>query len=101
MEDFEKKMLEKIDVGEELSKSELAKLCYEHSIWDQEGDESQWTKSIESVVELDGRYFSIIWDRGLTEYQENEFWNQPIEVRKHIYEKIIKVTEWIPINESN
>lgn len=99
MKDFEKEMLEKIDAGEKLSESELAELCNEHSIWYQEGDKGRWTKSIESIVDLDGRYFSIIWECGLTEYQENEFWNQPVEVRKHTYEKIIKVTEWIPIDE--
>lgn len=35
--------------------------------------------------------------RGLTECQENDFEDQPVEVRKHTYEKIIEVTEWIPI----
>ena len=35
--------------------------------------------------------------RGLTECQENEFEDQPVEVRKHTYEKTIEVTEWIPI----
>ena len=99
MTDFQKKILEKIDTGEELSESELSRLCYEHSIWDEDGDEGRWTRSVESVIELDGRYFSIIWDRGLTECQENEFWNQPVEVRKHTYEKTIEVTEWIPINK--
>lgn len=97
MEDFEKKMLEKIDAGEELDEWELAELCYEHSICDEEGDDHRWTREIKSIIELGGRYFSIFWMRGLTECQENKFEDQPVEVRKHTYEKTIEVTEWIPI----
>lgn len=97
MKDFEKEMLAKIDAGEKLDRSELAKLCYDYSICDEEGYEHRWVREMESIVELDGRYFSILWMRGLTEYQENEFEDQPVEVRKHTYEKTIEVTEWIPI----
>lgn len=97
MKDFEKEMLAKIDAGERLDKNELARLCYEHSICDEEGYEHRWVREMESIVELDGRYFSILWMRGLTECQENDFEDQPVEVRKHTYEKIIEVTEWIPI----
>ena len=43
-----------------------------------------------------GKYFKIKWDEGLTEYQENEYWdNKPIEVFKHTYQKMIEVTEWL------
>lgn len=97
MKDFEKEMLAKIDAGEKLDENELAELCYRHSICDEEGDDRRWVREMESIIELDGRYFSIFWLRGLTECQEDEFEDQPVEVRKHTYEKIIEVTEWIPI----
>lgn len=97
MKDFEKEMLAKIDAGEKLNENQLTRLCYEHSNCDEEGCEHRWVREMESIVELDGRYFSILWMRGLTEYQEDEFEDQPVEVRKHTYEKTIKVTEWIPI----
>lgn len=97
MKDFKKEMLAKIDAGEKLDRSELSRLCYEYSIYDEEGDDHRWTKEMESIVELGGRYFSIFWMRGLTECQESEFCDQPVEVRKHTYEKTIEVTEWIPI----
>lgn len=51
---------------------------------------------MESVVCLCGRYFSIYWEEGLTEYQPNEFYDQPEEVEKHEYDKTIHVVEWIP-----
>ena len=97
MKDFEKEMLAKIDAGEKLSEYELRSLCYEYSICDEEGDSGRWTQWIDSIIDFDGRYFMIPWQRGLTECQENEFYEQPVEVRKHTYEKTIKVTEWIPI----
>ena len=97
MKDFEKEMLTKIDAGEKLDRSELAKLCYDYSICDEEGYEHRWVREMESIVELDGRYLSNLWMRGLTEGQENECEDQPVEVRKHTDEQTIEVTEWIPI----
>ena len=48
MKDFEKEMLTKIDAGEKLDRSELAKLCYDYSICDEEGYEHRWVR--------DGKY---------------------------------------------
>lgn len=66
-----------------------------------ENDSGRWTTRMATVFELGGRYFAIDWDRGLTECQENEYWNQPVEVTKRQYEKTIVVTEWVPIEEKN
>ncbi len=66
-----------------------------------ENDSGRWTTHMTTVFEIGGRYFAIDWDRGLTEYQENEYWNQPVEVTKRQYEKTIVVTEWVPIEEKN
>lgn len=37
------------------------------------------------------------WENGLTENQENEYYDQPTEVKKVTTEKTITVTEWQPI----
>ena len=66
-----------------------------------ENDSGRWTTCMTTVFEIGGRYFAIDWDRGLTERQENEYWNQPYEVTKLRYEKTMVVTEWIPITEEN
>lgn len=66
-----------------------------------ENDSGRWTTCMTTVFEIGGRYFAIDWDRGLTERQENEYWNQPYEVTKLRYEKTRVVTEWIPITEEN
>lgn len=66
-----------------------------------ENGSGRWMTYMTTVFKIGGRYFAIDWDRGLTECQENEYWNQPVEVTKRQYEKTIVVTEWIPIVEEN
>lgn len=99
MDDFEKKMLSKIDSGESLTSSELSRLVYDYDIDTQEGDDGRWVRGMYTVVELCGRHFGINWFKGLTEYQDSEFDFQPEEVEKH--EKVITVTEWLPIKGGN
>ena len=99
MDDFEKKMLSKIDSGESLTSNELSKLVYDYDIDTQEGDDGRWVRGMYTVVELGERYFGIDWFKGLTECQENEFDFQPEEVERH--EKVITVIEWLPIKRGN
>lgn len=73
MKDFEKEMLAKIDAGEKLSEYELRSLCYEYSICDEEGDSGRWTQWIDSIINFDGRYFMIPWQRGLRNVRKMSF----------------------------
>lgn len=93
-EHFEELMVEKIDKNEKLTERELSEIR-EYSIEDDEGDEGRWVRHMTSIVEMCGRFFELNWSRGLTEYQENEFYDQPFEVVKSTYEKTITVTEWV------
>lgn len=61
------------------------------------GDRGRWTQSVVSIIKLCNKYYQIYWEEALTEYQENSFLDQPIEVRKHTYEKTITVTEWLEV----
>lgn len=101
MDDFEKEILVKIDSGEKLGEYELMRLVSDYE-FDQagNGDCRRWTERMNTIVLIGGRYFSIKWNRGLTEYQDNEFWSQPVEVFKKEYEKTITVTEWIKLDKS-
>lgn len=101
MDDFEKDILARIDSGEELGEYELMRLVSDYE-FDQagNGDYGRWAERMNTIVLIGGRYFSIKWDRGLTECQDNEFWCQPVEVFKKEYEKTITVTEWIELNKS-
>lgn len=97
-EDFWKSFCSRYDAGEEFNEDELKYMTYDcHQKDEIEGDESRWTRGVTTIFECDGRFFSIDWDRGLTEIQENEFYNQPQEVKLCEYEKTITVREWVPV----
>jgi len=94
---FEEIMIKKIESKENLTEEELKTLVWEYEDESErdEGDCNRWTQSMTSYIKLLDRYFSLNWERGLTEYQENGFYDQPHEVIKHEYEKTMMVTEWI------
>jgi len=99
---FEEVMVEKIVNKEKLTGKELGSLVYDYEECRNEGDDRRWSRSIISYIKLLDRYFCVAWEQGLTECQENEFYNQPYEVEKKVYEKIVPehketIVEWIKI----
>lgn len=86
---FESILVNKIDKGEDLNESELHDML-RCSIERSYGDDSRWTKTVYDICELEGRFFCLEWEKGLTEYQPNVFLNQPYEVYPN---KVIKVVE--------
>lgn len=97
-EEFKEEMHNKIINGEELNRSELSKLAY-NADYDEYGDNRRWTQDVSSVIKLKDKYFMIHWDQGLTEMQEDEFYNQPFEVKQIETEKTIIVKEWVAIED--
>ncbi len=93
-EHFEEIMVQKIDNGESLTEEELGEFK-DFEIQNTKGDNRRWSRTVSSICELCGRFFNLIWEEGLTEYQENEFYDQPFEVEKRTYEKKITVAEWV------
>lgn len=67
------------------------------------GAMGRWTYPIRSICKVEGiefgtRFYSIWWECGLTEYQENEFSSErPVEVRLEEKEKVVKVREWVDV----
>ena len=51
--------------------------------------------AMRTIKHVCGRYWEIDWQKGLTEYEEDQIDEQPFEVRKNEYEKVITVTEWL------
>lgn len=96
---FEELMVKKIEDGEALTEREMSNLVYEYGVSTEEGDDHRWVRDMSTIVELCGRYFEIDWYKGLTEMQENEFYDQPFEVEKREYEKTITVTEWVKVSK--
>lgn len=101
MTNFEKELIDKIDNEESLTGRELCAFVWEvgEEVDRDEGDNRRWSRSVFVVKQVDDRFFSIYYEEGLTESQDNEYYEQPQEVVKHEYEKTITVTEWKPINK--
>ena len=70
-------------------------LIWEYGLLDESYDKPRrWNQIVEGVVCINGRYFSVCYDRGLTEMQENDydFDDNITEVEKRTVLK--EVTEW-------
>lgn len=91
--------LEAFDSGYEFSESELSELAWENSVETTYGENGRWVRPVTTIIEFNGRYFQIDWYEGLTEYQPNEFYDQPFEVKKESHEEtiIVTITNWIPL----
>ncbi len=61
-----------------------------------EGEHHRWTQDVSTIFKFEDKYYCLDWDRGLTECQENSFYNQPYEVEKEV--KTIEVTNWKKVN---
>jgi hypothetical protein len=86
-------VVEKLKSGERLSERELATLVCDGAVDEIDGDSGRWTKHVQTIINIDGDLWAIDWRRGLTEYQENEFYNQPYRVIKQ--ERHVIVTEYV------
>ncbi|MDD3222319.1 MAG: hypothetical protein PHG07_08020 [Lachnospiraceae bacterium] len=93
-EHFKEIMVQKIDSGEELTENELQGF-QDFEVERTKGENRRWSRTVSSICKLCDRFFKLVWEEGLTECQENEFYDQPYEVEKRTYEKKITVTEWV------
>ena len=85
-------IIEKMYAGEKLSRDELRCLATgrscdtepgEYEEIDQiEGDSYRWTQDMATIIQVGNDLWCIPWGRGLTECQENEFWEQPYRVKR-------------------
>lgn len=100
MDNFERELIDKIDNGERLTEIELSTFVWEiGKVVDRTKHVARrWQQTVTVIKQVDDRFFSIDYEEGLTECQENSYFEQPQEVTKHEYEKTITVTEWKSIN---
>ena len=82
-------IIEKLYAGVELDKCELKQLANsdgdlgEYEWVDEVGyDSGRWSQSMETIFKVGDDLWAVPWQRGLTEYQENEFYDQPYRVIK-------------------
>lgn len=96
--DFEDFFLNAYDNKRDIDEEIIETLIWDYRIDEIEHDEHRWTKTIETIVEVQNRLFSICWERGLTEYQENIYDDAEVrEVEKHTKTVTTIVTTYLPI----
>lgn len=88
-------VVEKLKSGDRLSERELATLVCDGAIDEIEGDSGRWTQYIKTIIDIDGDLWAIDWNRGLTECQENEFYDQPYRVVKQ--ERQVVIAEYVAV----
>lgn len=90
---FDEIMVQRIDNNEEIEEQYLKRLAYNGDIV-KEGENRRWSRTLQSVVRLCGRYFMIEYEEGLTESQPDQFNNQPVEVIQRTGIEMRKTTYW-------
>lgn len=102
-----KDFLNKFDNKIEFSEKELEYLFWdgptskENDIVTFEGEEDkreQWGRYEISTFCINGRYFQFFRNIRLIQYQENEFFDQPIEVEKKVEKVLMEVVTWVKKN---
>jgi len=57
------------------------------------GEDRRWSRTNTTIVKIDNKFYSIYWEQGLTENQENEYEAQDAPEVQQV-EKTIVVTNW-------
>ena len=95
---LEEIILKKIANKEQLTAKDVEMLIYEDgfNIETVVIDKYDWTELVNTIIELDGKYYRVYWEQALTENQEDYFESQlAIEVKKK--KKVIETHEWVEI----
>lgn len=47
-----------------------------------EGEDHRWDREMKTIFKICEKYYAIDWRKGLTEMQENGYWDDPYEVER-------------------
>lgn len=96
----DEEVVKKIDGGEKLTEEEISSLIWDYEqVYEEEGNEHRWDREVLTVVKICNRYFAINWRRGLTEIQDNCYYEQPYEVACENITEVVTKQKWKPIAE--
>jgi len=104
-EERDKELVRKLKNGEELSEEEIIDIAYENveglsDYIKEKGEDRRWQRSVSTFFKTDdNRWFCLVWEEGLTENQDDEFWEQPYEVKREVKEVVTKVNVWTPVKK--
>ena len=95
-------MIEKLRAKEHFTKHELKCLVFGDFENDEDdlieivetipGEDHRWHREMTTILKCGNEYWAVLWMEGLTEMQENDFWDQPYRV-KPVKRKVV-VTEY-------
>lgn len=98
--EYQKEILAKIKRKEPLSQNELEDVIFKYNVYTDEGGDSRWYRYMSTISKLDDTYVVTNWKHGLTEYQENEYDEEPIIVTKIKTEEIKMYTHTIYLDNA-
>ena len=95
----DEKIKMKLEAGKELDESEISDMLgYFEEVYEDEGENRRWSQSMLTVVNVgEDNLYAIEWERGLTESQENEYYDQPYKVTLETKEVTITTTTVVPV----
>lgn len=94
--------LNKLDNGEELTERECLDMAYEFDIENNYVSYRGWSRIVEIICDLNGRYFKVFWDQGFGELKSDACYEQPYEVELNEYDEVrtVHVREWRKKNDT-
>ena len=74
--------------------AEVKEHVYDNAVETTEYDVRRWYRVNLTIVELDGKFYQLYWNEGLTECQENEFEAQEAQEVEKIKETVV-IEKWV------
>lgn len=97
---WEERILKKLQSNEHLDEYEIREVTFSFpEVHREEGEDRRWSKSILSVLDIMGELYAIEWEQGLTENQDNQFYEQPYLVELKTEEVVVKTIKTIIIKK--
>lgn len=92
----------KILNGEKLNESERKECVWGdvgEYVEEIEGCDLRWTRSMQTIFKIGEQYYAIDWMKGLTEMQDNEYWDDPYKVERKEEVVTTTVVSYVPVEE--
>ena len=71
-------------------------MVWENEVETTNGENRRWTRTNISIVKRDNKFYSVHWEEGLTESQENEYYDQEAPEVKQI-EDVVIIKKWVEV----
>lgn len=98
-EEEENILYDLLNSGEKLTEEELEYIAYEDVCIEQIDEGSgRWERYMTSIFQVKDQYWALDWAKGLTENQEDYFYQQPYQVKK--IEEVKIVHSWVPVKDA-